>query len=86
MFQEDVIRFDVLHGYCALCEAPVYFSRTIDQEGNRVNAIQCWNGHYEHIEIDHFNIQRDEELTREEIEEILPFIGFVRMEEQPGKG
>lgn len=78
---DEVIRFDVFHGYCALCAGPVYFSRTIDWEGNRVNALQCWNGHYESIEIEHFNLPDEGALSREEIEKILPFVDLIRLED-----
>ena len=82
---ESVIRFDILHGRCGVCDGPVYFSRTIDWEGNRVNALQCWNGHYESIDVEHFDMLGERELTKEEIEGILPLIGFVRLDDEPGK-
>jgi len=79
---ENVIRFDILHGRCSLCDGPVYFSRTIDWEGNRVNALQCWNGHYENIEVDHADFLHVRDLTKEEIEKILPFVGLVRLDDE----
>ncbi|MGK7344772.1 MAG: hypothetical protein ACNS63_03065 [Candidatus Nitrospinota bacterium M3_3B_026] len=83
--KEDVIRFDVLHGRCAVCGGPIYFSSTIDWEGARVNSLHCWNGHYESIEIDHSGSYPLRELTMEEIERILPFVSIVRMEDKnPG--
>lgn len=81
---EDVIRFDILHGKCAVCEGPVYFSRTIDWEGNRINALQCWNGHYESVEIDHTDFLIHRDLTREEIEKILPFVELIRLDDEKG--
>ncbi|VAX18058.1 hypothetical protein MNBD_NITROSPINAE04-1413 [hydrothermal vent metagenome] len=77
----DTIRFDMLYGRCAKCEGPVYFSQVIDWEGNKVSALQCWNGHYEHIKAETFVFPDDRELSREEIEEILPFIGFIRIDD-----
>ncbi len=75
-----VIKFDVFHGRCAKCDAPVYFSSVIDWEGNKVTAFHCWNGHYEHIEIDTFDLSDvKDDLTPEHIEEILPFVGFIRV-------
>lgn len=82
---KDVIRFDVLYGRCAHCGGPVYFTQTIDWEGNRINSFQCWNGHYEKIEVDHPVLVNPKSMTREEIEGILPFVGFIRLDE-PANG
>ncbi|MBI4828057.1 MAG: hypothetical protein HY804_04500 [Nitrospinae bacterium] len=82
----STIRFDILRGSCAKCEGPVYFTQVIDWEGNRVNAVQCWNGHYESLEIDHFLPVAPGELTREQVEEILPFVDFVRLDGSADQG
>jgi len=79
-----VLRFDVLTGCCAICDGPVYFSRVIDWEGNRVNTLHCWNGHYESIEIDHIDVTPDDSLTPEHIEKILPFVDFIRLTDKSG--
>ena len=79
---EEVIRFDVIHGRCACCAAPVYFTRIIDWDGNRVNTLHCWNGHYESLSVEHVSTDREETLTQEQVEAILPFIGFVKLDEQ----
>lgn len=76
----NALRFDMLRGICAICSGPVYFSRVIDWEGNRVNTLHCWNGHYESIEIDHVDVLPDDKLTAEHIEEIIPFIDFIRLD------
>jgi len=81
-FANETIRYDVLHGRCAQCDGPVYFTKSIDWEGNRVNAFHCWNGHYDALEIEHFSIDRDASLTPEQIEEILPFVGFVKLPDE----
>lgn len=79
---DDVIRFDVLQGRCAKCDGPVYFTRVLDCEGRKVNSLQCWNGHYEKIEIETFDLADVmDDLTPENIDEILPFVGFVRLNE-----
>ena len=78
----DTIQFDILTGSCATCDGPVYLSRIIDSEGNRVNALQCWNGHYKTLEIDHTDVHREEKLTREQVEKIIPFLGFVRLNDE----
>jgi len=75
----ETIQFDLLNGSCAICDGPVYFSRVIDWEGNRVNTIHCWNGHYESIEIDHYQAHGNGKLTTEQIERIIPFMSFVRL-------
>lgn len=77
---EDTIQFDVIHGRCACCDAPVYFDRTIDWEGNRVNSLHCWNGHYESLEIEHIITDREDALTQEQVEAILPFLDFIRVD------
>ncbi len=82
----NVLRFDLLYGCCAICDGPVYFSRVIDWEGNRVNTLHCWNGHYESIEIDHIKAAPTESLTPKDIERILPFIDFIRLEGEAGEG
>ncbi len=79
--ENDVIRFDVLHGRCVHCDGPVYFSQVIDWDGNKVNTFHCWNGHYEKIDIDHTVFEAEAELTPEQIEQILPFVGFVKLDE-----
>jgi len=84
MYKQDVIQFDLLHGSCAICGGPVYFSRVIDWEGNRVNTLHCWNGHYESVEIEHFELPSGVELTVEQIQEILPFVAFVRTSDNNG--
>ncbi len=80
---KEVIRFDILHGRCAICEGPIYFTKCVDWEGSRVNALQCWNGHYEELEIEHVYVENNgEDLTPEQIEEILPFVGFVKVKDE----
>ncbi|MBI5814330.1 MAG: hypothetical protein HZB29_01825 [Nitrospinae bacterium] len=81
---KDTIRFDIIYGKCAKCGGPLFFTQTIDWEGARVNSLQCWNGHYESIEVSNFQFMDERSLTREQIESILPFIGFVRVDERPG--
>jgi hypothetical protein len=79
---KNTIRFDVLQGRCKNCGGPLYVSRTIDWEGNRVHSIHCWNGHYEELEIEHFETMRNEAVTVEEIESILPLVAMVRVENE----
>ena len=77
---KDTIKFDIFYGKCATCGGPVFFTQTLDWDGNRVNAMHCWNGHYESIEISQFEFIDERSLTKEQIESILPFIGFVRVD------
>ncbi len=86
LIMKDVIRFDIIKGSCAICQGPVYFSQVIDNEGNRVNTLHCWNGHYEQIEIEHVGAFDDSDMTLEQIEGILPFIEFVRLDEEKDNG
>ncbi|MBI4665700.1 MAG: hypothetical protein HY751_04730 [Nitrospinae bacterium] len=77
---KDTIKFDILYGRCQKCDGPVFFTQTIDWDGNRVNSLQCWNGHYESIQVAEFEFVDEKNLTREQIESILPFVGFVRLD------
>ena len=79
------LRFDVIHGRCAHCQAPIYFSQTIDWEGNRVNTLHCWNGHYSSVELEDLALDPAEGLTREQIEEIMPFIGLIELTPPAGE-
>lgn len=74
------LRYDLLYGRCGKCDGPVFFTQTIDWEGNRISALQCWNGHYQNVLVSQFEFAEDTALTREQVESILPFIGFVRLE------
>jgi len=76
----SIYRFDLIYGRCAKCDGPVYFTRVIDWEGNRVNTLHCWNGHYEKIDIDNYIAADGGAITSEQIMDILPFISFVRLE------
>jgi hypothetical protein len=74
------LRFDLLYGRCGKCDGPIFFTQTIDWEGNRVSALQCWNGHYQNLKVAQFEFAENTALTREQVESILPFVGFVRLE------
>jgi len=85
MTQNPILRFDIIYGRCSRCEGPLYFTRVIDWEGNRVNTLHCWNGHYEKIDIDHYPPTHGSPLTQAQIREILPFINFVRLDPEKPK-
>ena len=85
MPENQVLKFDLIYGRCGKCDGPIYFTRVIDYEGNRVNTLHCWNGHYEKIDIDHY-IADSGQLTQEQIAEILPFLDFVRLHPEDRAG
>jgi|TARA_B100000959_G_scaffold55899_1_gene58309 hypothetical protein len=41
-----------IQGHCQRCEAPVFLNRSDDQYGNTVATLNCWNGHYQWINIE----------------------------------
>ena len=82
----QVLRFDLIYGRCSRCQGPVYFTRVIDWEGNRVNTLHCWNGHYEMIDIERLLPAGSASLTSEQIKEILPFLDFVRLDPEEDAG
>ena len=41
-----------IQGQCKRCEAPVFLNRSDDHHGNTVTALNCWNGHYQWINIE----------------------------------
>lgn len=69
-----------IFGKCSVCDAPIWFSRFIDNTGTPLLAYHCWNGHYETIDAQILDIyRRDLELSPREIKRILPFIKFIRL-------
>lgn len=66
---------------CRKCGSPIRFNRIVDGMGNKLNTLNCWNGHYEKIDLEFLEvIEPRREFTRSEIREILPLIKFVRLE------
>ena len=41
-----------IQGHCKRCEAPVFLNRSDDHYGNAVMTLNCWNGHYQWINIE----------------------------------
>ena len=41
-----------IHGQCVRCKAPVFLNRSDDHYGNAVMTLNCWNGHYQWINIE----------------------------------
>ena len=41
-----------IQGHCERCEAPVFLNRSDDHHGNTVITLNCWNGHYQWINIE----------------------------------
>lgn len=69
-----------IFGHCAVCKAPIWFSRLIDNTGTPLLAYHCWNGHYETIDAQILDIyKRNIGLSQSEIKRILPFIKFIRL-------
>ena len=44
---------------CNKCKGPVFLNRVIDSFGNSVVSLNCWNGHYEWIEIENIEFEED---------------------------
>ena len=63
-----------IHGYCEKCEAPVFLNNSDDQYGNTVNTLNCWNGHYQWINIE--NIEEAKDLAPETKRDLVTHIGF----------
>ena len=62
-----------IEGHCQKCEAPVFLNRTTDWYGNSVVSLNCWNGHYDWINIE--NLEPD--LPSAEISKsLVTRIGF----------
>ncbi|MDH5541890.1 MAG: hypothetical protein OEY64_02885 [Nitrospinota bacterium] len=73
-------KYTKIFGHCRHCEAPIWFSRVIDNTGTPLLTYHCWNGHYEAIDAQILNLyRRGDELSQEDIKRILPFIKFVRL-------
>ena len=63
-------------GHCQKCHAPVFMNRTMDWYGNSVMTINCWNGHYEWINIE--NIESDLPPVKTK-QNIVTHLGFFKV-------
>lgn len=63
-------------------------SVVIDHEGNRISALHCWNGHYKSLDlVESARMPTSAaEMTPEKIRSIIPFIGFIKIEEPDADG
>lgn len=43
---------DEIQGHCQQCKAPVFLNQSDDLYGNTVVTLNCWNGHYQWINIE----------------------------------
>ncbi|MFW2332127.1 MAG: hypothetical protein ACN4E2_07565 [Nitrospinota bacterium] len=77
--ESDIIRYDITYGRCAICDGTVYLTSTMDAVGNKINALHCWNGHYKNIDIVDLDISHLSEVTVEDARKIIPFIGFIKI-------
>lgn len=34
---------------CRRCKGPIFYITEIDNEGNKIGSVKCWNGHYHTI-------------------------------------
>ena len=41
-----------LHGQCPKCQGPIFLNSSMDWYGNTVLTLNCWNGHYQWINIE----------------------------------
>jgi len=68
--------------HCAVCEAPIWYTRVIDNAGTPMLAYHCWNGHYERLDPQVLEIyNRGGDLSQEDIKRILPFVRFIRLDD-----
>lgn len=61
-----------IRGHCQRCQAPLFLNHTMDWYGNSVVTLNCWNGHYQWINIQ--NIQED--LPAKTRQDLVAHIGF----------
>ena len=67
-----------LQGNCHRCQAPVFLNQTVDWYGKTVMTLNCWNGHYQWINIEDLE---DLDIENELAIEANPVvhIGFIDM-------
>jgi hypothetical protein len=64
-----------IRGYCKKCQAPIFLNRTDDVYGNDIVTLNCWNGHYQWINIENLA----EDLPVETREDLVTHIGFFSL-------
>ncbi len=74
--------YSKIFGLCAICEAPIWYTRVIDNTGTPILAYHCWNGHYETLDPQMLDIyNRGGDISQEDIKRILPFVRFIRLDD-----
>ena len=63
-----------IHGQCQKCQGPIFLHSTIDWHGNTVLSLNCWNGHYQLINIE--NIEAATNLAPETKLNLVAHISF----------
>lgn len=64
---------------CRKCGSPIRSNRVVDGMGNRLNTLNCWNGHYEKIDVEFLDWDDTRiDLTIAEVRKILPRIEFIQ--------
>ena len=63
-----------IHGQCSKCQGPIFLNSSMDWYGNTVLSLNCWNGHYQWINIE--NIEESKNLAPETRRDLVAHIGF----------
>ena len=63
-----------IHGQCQKCQGPIFLNRSMDWYGNTILTLNCWNGHYQWINIE--NIEEAKDLAPETKRDLVTHIGF----------
>ncbi len=66
-----------IHGRCQKCEGPIFLNSTMDCYGNTVLTLNCWNGHYQWINIE--NLEECKELALETKRDLVTHISFFNL-------
>jgi len=62
---------------CNKCKAPVFFNRAYDYYGNSVLTLNCWNGHYEWIEIENIDFEEENKnKVKDASNGLILYMGF----------
>jgi len=63
-----------IHGLCQKCQGPIFLNRSMDWYGNTILSLNCWNGHYQWINIE--NIEDAKNLAPETRRDLVTHISF----------
>ena len=63
-----------IHGQCQKCQGPIFLNQSMDWYGKTILSLNCWNGHYQWIDIE--NIEKTNDLEPETKRDLITHIGF----------